>query len=147
VDHRKSYCGKEVAPHRCGTADNPCVQFRKFIASMLAFLLLFAAVASGAGIGPASPEHHETHALAHGGAVHDGTAPAHFADGGASTDSSSDRDCSSAPQGCCPGFAAVLPVACGVLVSDSGGTRAAFAPKLRLLSRVEGIYKPPWFNA
>lgn len=123
------------------------MKFRRVFAAVLAFLIAFAAAPSSAGTWSAPQEHHLAHETAHQGEDRLAMATPHSDDSGSWTDSVSGHDCSPTAQGCCPGLAAVLPAPGCALASESGSARVAFAATLQLLSRVEGIYKPPWLDS
>lgn len=117
---------------------------RNVIVSLLGILFLVAALTSGAGAGAQAAEHHQSLTLANEHADHH--RPVSPAAGGNadSSESQLDEQCSPAAHACCPGLAANLPMPACRLVLDDGSARVAFTPTLHRMSRVEGIYKPPW---
>lgn len=117
------------------------MDYRKVISLIVGFCILLAPMASGAAMLGAVPMHHDGHAAAPLAMdCHEAvqTVPPKGEESGS---------CAAALHACCSGFAAAFPAPLAVHHSGNTDEPIGFAPALHLLSRAEGIFKPPRLNS
>ncbi len=121
--------------------------FRNVIVGIIGVFMLLAASAGGARAWSPPQEHHQAHSVAHQGHGRAASATASSGQADALAETASGQDCTAAQHACCPSIAAAPPIVARAVVFDRDSVPPAFTSTLRLTTRVEGIYKPPWLNS